>query len=361
MTLAQRLFFLIIICSLSGCGGDSNSSRDPNLNYLDIQDPEMGMRKISVPFPAGWTLDTNPDDKLVYLGPNNTDVYQTKSDDFWASNDPFKRRTAQMANKKTAPVVPLEQYLNEVFTPQMTQRGYKLQTSYPMPHVKEFWELFAAGMPQGLSRKHFEAIGVEWENSDGSKAFFILVQAQLQKPGMTMWFVTATEMYSSHSEYDNAKEALIYAAANTEVNPQWQIAKNNQLMKAIRKSNQFSNNMIKQSRIAHAERMNSILVRGKSSSSVAQINSDILDISHSGFIKRSSMVTAGQANSVNLAQGQTVINNSNTGEHYKVQSGMNHYWVNNEGKYFGTNNSNYDPRTDNSLNSQQWSRFEVAR
>ena len=58
---------------------------------------------------------------------------------------------------------------------------------------------------------------------------------------------------------------------------------------------------------------------------------------------------------------QSVISNVNTGEMYKVDAGYNNYWVNGDGKYFHTDNSNYDPRMDNSISNQQWERFEVVR
>ena len=371
MKLASQLLFFTLVCMLCGCGDlfdtesgsavQTDASGNSNLTYLDIEDPKMGMVMLSIPFPAGWQVDTNPNDQLIYTGPNDTLVYQTSSGKYFHSNDQFRRQSAQIGGVKLSPVIPLEQFLKQYFVPNMAQHGYQLINSYSMPKVIDFWDLYAAGMPQGLSRKQYNAIGAEWENSDGSKAFTILIQHQLQQPGQTLWEVTAGELYTSDSEYNTAKNDYVHAVLNTQVNAQWQIKKNNQLMAQIRQTNREGNQRLKQSQIAHMGRMNSILARGTTSSSVAKINSDILDINHSGYLKRSSMVSAGQANSVNMIGEQSVIRNNNTGEYYQVDSGAENYWVNNEGKYFSTDNSNYDPRTDNRINNQQWLRFDVVK
>jgi hypothetical protein len=91
-----------------------------------------------------------------------------------------------------------------------------------------------------------------------------------------------------------------------------------------------------------------------------KISSDILDISHAGYLKHSDMVSAGQAKTINTISGQSVITNPDTGELYKVDSGYKNYWVNADGKYFHTDNSLYDPRTDKQINNQQWERFDVV-
>ncbi len=107
--------------------------------------------------------------------------------------------------------------------------------------------------------------------------------------------------------------------------------------------------------------MNAILARGKSSSNIAKINSDILDINHAGYLKRDSMVSAGQAKTIDMLSGSSIITNPTTGEHYRVEAGANHYWVNNEGKFFNTENPLIDPRTDINISNQQWEKYEVVR
>ena len=86
--------------------------------------------------------------------------------------------------------------------------------------------------------------------------------------------------------------------------------------------------------------------------------SEISDISHAGYLKRSDINNAGHSKSVNMIGERTVIANHETNEHYNVQSGNKYYWVNNNGEYFGTDNSLYDPRIDNKINGSEWVKFE---
>lgn len=341
------------------------AARIDRSGYIDYVDPEMGMVQHSAPFPKGWQYDTNPNDQLLLTGPDGTRCFQTGSGQFLYSEDPFVRESAQMGGAQVAPFMPLDRYLNQQFAPYMAQRGYSLVNQFPIPALIDFMDLFAAGMPQGLSRRQFDALGAEWTHSDGSRAYTQLTQTLLtpqanQPQGYISWNVSALELYANPDRYEEHKDALIHGAIHTEINPQWQIAKNQQLLAQIRASRQYADEQMRQSQIQHIGRMNAILARAETSSSVARINSDILDISHAGYLKRSDMVSAGQARTINMIGEQSVIANPGTGERYKVDAGYKNYWVNAEGKYFHTDNSLYDPRTDNQISNQQWERFEVV-
>ncbi|MCH6256311.1 hypothetical protein MLD52_07110 [Puniceicoccaceae bacterium K14] len=330
-------------------------------NYIDYVDPKNGMVKFSAPFPKGWLYDKNPNDQLYLTGPNGTKVYQTSSPQFVYSDDPFARQSAQqMGGAQLAPLVPLDRFLQQQFSPYMQQRGFKLVKSYPLQEMVDVLEVFAAGMPQGLSRKQFDAMGAEWENTDGSQAFTLLTQTILLKEQFINWSVGAGELYASNSEYEKAKNDFIYGSVNTDFNPKWQIQANKELLANIMRDTQMWDERMRQSHIQHVGRMNAILARSESSSSIAKINSDILDISHAGYLKRDNMVSSGQANTVNSIGEYSVISNPNTGELYKVDAGSNNHWVNSQGVHFQTDNSNYDPRTDISISDQQWERFDVV-
>jgi hypothetical protein len=58
---------------------------------------------------------------------------------------------------------------------------------------------------------------------------------------------------------------------------------------------------------------------------------------------------------------RSLIANHETGEHYKVDAGSNYYWVGNDGRYFGTDDPLYDPRTDQRVNEIDWTKFVVER
>lgn len=331
------------------------------LVYLDYRDPKKRMVQYRSPFPGGWSFDQNPNDKLSLTGPNGVEVYQTESAWFFYSNDPFARESAQKLGRPVAPVMPLATYLQKQFAPYMEQRGFKITKQYPMPRIVDFWEIYASTMPQGLSRKQFDSIGVEWENRDGSRALTILLLWTAQNESYVTWNVSASELYAPKGAFENAKNAYVYGSINTEVNPAWQIAMNKDLIAQIMKNRKQVGELTRQSQIQHIGRMNAILARGQASAQVAKINSDILDISHAGYLKRSDMVSTGQSKSINGIGEHSVIGNANTGERYRVETGHSNYWVNGNGEYFSTDDSLYDPRRDRSISDQRWEQFEVIK
>lgn len=331
------------------------------LNLLEFMDRETGMVQYRAPFPSGWKVDQNPDDQLTVTGPGQTEVYQTSSGQFIYSDDPFARESATIAGGQVAQPIPVEQYLQQVYRPYMEQRGFKMSSSYPLPKIQDFWELFSAGMPQGLSRRSYQVLGADWETQNGTQACTVMVMNVLQNQPYTMWSVWVGELYAPGSVFETNKDAYLYASAETVVNPQWQITKNQPLIRQIQADRQIADERMRQSSIQHLNRMNSILARSESNSSIAKINSDILDISHSGYLKRSDMVSAGQSNTINMIGEHAIIGNPTTGERYQVDARPGNYWVNAQGEFFSTENRLYDPQADNSINQEQWTQFEVMR
>ena len=324
----------------------------------DYLDPKMGMVQRRVPLPSGWQLDTNPNDLVTLIGPRGILGYYKESGRFFDSPDPNMQQSARMSGTNVAPVKSVSAYLREEYAPYMQQSGYRLTDQFPMPQVQVFWERFGAAMPQGLSRKRYEALGASWTGGDGSKAFTILVLNVLQRPNMVTWHVGASEVYAAAEDFAHAQQTLIHVARKTEMNPQWQIAMNRQLIENIRRDGRIADERLRQSQVAHAQRMNSILARGESSRQIAKINSDILDSSHSSYLKRSDMVTAGDQRFTRMTHEQAIIKNDTTGEMYEVDAGYKRHWVSADGVHMGTDNLLYDPRTDRQVNQMNWSSFE---
>ncbi|WP_396636884.1 hypothetical protein [Maribacter sp. R77961] len=49
------------------------------------------------------------------------------------------------------------------------------------------------------------------------------------------------------------------------------------------------------------------------------------------------------------------------GRSYQVASGETEYWINSNGEYITSNNYNYDPNMDNSVNSQSWTKTTIQK
>ncbi len=338
-----------------------HTTQRQDLTFQDLYDKQNGMVKTQFPFPSGWRFAGKNTNNLFMVGPNNIEVYSGFVGHFVYSDDPFAVESARRAGGNVARPVKLEQFAREQHSQYLSQQGFSLITTYPLPKVNDVYELVSAGMPQGLSQRRSYSLGAEWEHQDGTRVYSILVQNVTQKGVLTVWGVQYSDMYSSSEDFDRAKADFRYAVENQELNPQYQIFKNNELLTNLKRNAEIWATRGAQAQAAHLSRMNAILARRESSSSIAKINSDILDINHAGYLKRSSMVGAGQAKTIDMVSETSIIANPTTGEHFRVEAGASHYWVNNEGKYFNTENSLIDPRTDINIRDQQWERYQVVR
>ncbi len=347
----------------SSAGVDDVSTSQPQreLTFQNLYDAQNGMVKTQFPFPNGWRFAGKNTNNLFMVGPNNIEVYSGFVGHFVYSDDPFAVESARRAGGNVAPPVKLEEFARQQHSQYLSQQGFSLITTYPLPKVNHVYELVSAGMPQGLSQRRSYSLGAEWERQDGTRVFSILVQNLTQNGVLTVWGVQYSDMYSSSKDFERAKADFRYAVENQEINPQYQIFKNNELLTNLRRNAQKWATRTAQAQAAHLSRMNAILARGKSSSSIAKINSDILDINHAGYLKRDSMVSAGQAKTIDMVGETSIIANPTTGEHYRVKAGANHYWVNNEGKFFNTENPLIDPRADINISHQQWEKYKVVR
>ncbi len=196
------------------------SAKRSELKFLEFMDPETRMVQYRTPYPSGWALDNNPNDQLVATGPGKTEVYQTSSGQFYYSDDPFARESAARAGGQVSRPISIEQYLQQVYRPYMEQRGFAFKNSFHLPKIQQFWELFSAGMPQGLSQRSYQVLGADWTTRNGTQACTVLVMNMLRQQTYVSWSVWVGELYAPDPVFEPSKAAYLYASANTELNPQ---------------------------------------------------------------------------------------------------------------------------------------------
>ncbi|PKA82556.1 hypothetical protein ATE92_0687 [Ulvibacter sp. MAR_2010_11] len=328
--------------------------------FHEIRDPNNGMIQARSPIPASWSVN-NPNDPVYIDGPNGLKIYKTETNQYAWSNDPFMQQSIQMSGKTLAAPLSTQQILQQYILPSAQSQGYSLIKSYPLPEVQGFWERFATGMPNTGNQRKIEALGSDWNTGTGTKAFIILLKMETISPQSMVWMLNTTEMEVNSDDFDEAKNAYLYATANTQINPQWVAYANGKLVGDIQRTESFWADASAKSAAAHRQRMQAIAAQGNAAKSIGDTYSDILDISHKGYLNRSNINSAGHTKTVNSITGTALIGNHETGEHYNVQSGNNHYWVSNDGLYIGTDNSLFDPRIDNRTNNKEWTKFAVEQ
>jgi len=331
------------------------------IKYQYVQDPKSGLIQYRSPLPSSWILHQEVNAPFFITGPDGIKVSNIPTETYFYSNDPFMLQTMQMSGKEIAPVYSLDQIIEQHIKPSAQAQGYLYLNKYPLPEVVSFWQKFSAGMLQTGSQLQIHVVGTEWKDDKGNHSLIINVQMVITKGQAITWILQTTELEAPASNFEEAKKAYLYGVGNTEINPQWQQYKNGELRGQIQRNDAFWAAKSQESAQAHQQRMAAIQARGNASRSIGQTYSEISDISHAGYLKRSDINSAGHSKSINMIGGHTVIGYPETGERYNVEAGSKYYWVNKNGEYFGTDNSLYDPRIDNRINGSEWMKFEIEQ
>jgi len=384
MGIFVRIFFgATVVLSLVACGSERNAAEGDSspktagelseqsattqqrdlpttvgekLKFNYVTDPDNGIVQLRSPIPESW--EVHGLEAPIYIsGPHDLRVYKTDVQQFAWSADPFMRESIRQMGQALAPPASLKEILDQQVKPGAQSQGYRFEGSYEVPGVVGFWYRVFAGMPQTNARRTVEALATEWEAEGGTKSLILLVRTTIESPQSMIWQLQTTELEVSAEHYETAKSAYLYALASTEINPEWQAAAGRALQSSIRQTKRYWDNASQISRQAHQQRMQAIAARGAAAQSTGKIYSDILDISHKGYLTRDNLNSAGQSRTIQGIQNTTVIDNHETGESYNVDGNNSYYWVNNKGVYIGTDNALFDPRSNAATRNEQWNRF----
>jgi len=332
------------------------------LKYNNVYDATNGMVVCQIPLPESWNYNANKNAEITIKAPNNVIVNKTEVQNYAYAKDAFALESLQLVsapNITISPVYSLQEILQNYIVPLAQSQGQTLINSYKLPSVLGFWNRFESGLLRTGSKKQYHVLGSDWKDAQGNKLFLVLVQLILDKGQFVNWTLQSTQLEAPEAYFDTAKKAFIHGLSNTQINMKWQQFTNNKLLRNIQNNQTYWANATRQSRVAHNQRMAVIQSRGDAIRKVGKIYSDVLDINHAGFLKRSNLNAATHAKTIDAIAGNATISNMATGESYKVEDGSEYYWVNANGEYFGTNNAFYDPRIDKKINNSEWTQFEI--
>ncbi|MHA7843886.1 MAG: hypothetical protein ACX93I_11235 [Winogradskyella sp.] len=323
-----------------------------NYQYFENFDPSVNMVSGRVTLPKGWKRLKN-DKQYQYEGPNDMKIGRIQMSNLYSYTEDYGMlQTYQMSGTPNQYPMSINQIVETFFMPYANENNLKFIGSFSLPKVAEkskaFLDLNFKSQPTQIET---ESAGLEWQDDKGRKYLTILRKTIYKTYNQLSWGFLNQHIESPASKYEDAKKIFINMTLSEQHNTDW-LYRKNQI--AAQKANQQFR--------AHQARMDAIKLNSSNSgfsSSVVNTYSDILDISHSGYLKRSNMTSHDQSRTVNMIGERNIISNHNTGEHYNVQAGSKYYWVNNNGKYFGTDNPNYDPRIDQRINQTEWSQFNI--
>lgn len=340
----------------------TNASRSAVGNRLEmkpIKDSESGQVMMHSPFPKSWKINPNPKAAIQVQAPNNVRIKKTETHQFAYAQDAFAQESIRKMGSQVAAPLSLDQILQQQIVPSAQSQGYQLTKKYDMPNYRNKLNVFMGQMFGMGSAVQISVMGTEWEHNNGQKSFIILTRNYRTDGKFVLWQLHTTEMEAPASAFEQGKQTWIYALENTQINQQWLQATNQKLMVQKQQTDAKNRQMMQQSQMAHQQRMANIRAQGQAALNTGKIYSDILDSSHSSYMGRSAVSSAGQSAYVNSVwERQTMTDNS--GNRYQVDGYDNNVWMNQNNQYIGTDNTNYNPNIDNAVNNQVWEQLQSA-
>ncbi|MDT0556316.1 hypothetical protein [Patiriisocius hiemis] len=311
-----------------------------NFKGHEIYDQKTGMLFGRVPFPQSWK---KTQDKLfAYKGPNNIKVSGIFGKQFFYGS-PY--------GGQNIPPMSLQQIINEFFMPTARQTNRTLTSTYELPKVAQKEKNYLTSLwTYAPMQKQVNTYALEWKDPNNIYYITVLSINDNKSQAGSYWTFSGQYLEAPKEHFNEAKKQFIYGLENSWYNPEYILAYNQSEMQKAG----FRNAM-------YQKRVSAIKQRTNTTKSVGEIYSEISDINHAGYLKRNNMNSHGHSKSISGINETVTIANHNTGEHYSVPMGNNHYWVANDGTYFGTNNSLYNPNSDQRVYEKEWSKFEIEQ
>ncbi|MBT8469601.1 MAG: hypothetical protein KJN97_12725 [Deltaproteobacteria bacterium] len=348
--LGSLLSTLLLLTPSSGCEKDADEAGRVMRPIVSPDFPEPIAR---VPLPAKWQLDTEhaPGEPSV-VGPNGIRGYDTPFKGFSFPLDALQRQVYRQTKQKKRRFRSMEKVIEQDFVPEATKRGTHLVRTYEIPELAKYDERYHSQLYEALpSRKRFLAVGTEWEDEQGEPSFILIRLKVSEGQGSQFWSYYSHRLEAPRSVYEKAKEDLLYAVLNTEHNLAF-IAANNQKEKA--KSEAFWRK--------HRRRMNANQRNFEAQQRAFKERSDATnDAIMKGWRDRNAASDRMHDKTIDSIRDEQNMRDPSTGQSYKVESGADQYWKNDQGEYIKSDDRFYNPNRDPNVNNQDWNEMEEQR
>ncbi len=218
----------------------------------------------------------------------------------------------------------------------MRNQGYELEGSSDAPKVALAAQPGMDGLySTGQRRNTCKANISTWRKGDQRMAL-VMHWSMMETPGMANWNYYFTRLDAPAARFDQEKTALLAANASLRYNPQY--------FAAYAQSEQQKAG---QSWAAHNQRMQANQAAFDAQQRTHRETWDAInDASMGSYRDRMNSMDHQQNATINGIRGEQDAINPYTGEAVKVQSGHGQYWMNNDGRYIGTDDVMYDPNLD---------------
>lgn len=341
--------WLLLFCA-SGCKKDGEEA---GRIMRPVMSPDFAEPIARVPLPAQWKLDTahKPGEPSV-VGPDGIRGYDVPFKAFSFPTSAAMRQVYRQTKQKKRRFRSIEKVIEQDFVPDATKQGKRLVRTYEIPELAKYDERYNSQLYEAIpSKKDFMAVATEWENQNGDPELVLIRLMVSEGAGVQYWGYFSHRLEASRSAFPKAKEDLVYAVLNTEHNRAF-IAQYNQKEKAKAEA----------SWRGHRRRMNANQRNFEARQrAVVDANNATNDAIMKGWKDRNAASDRIHDKTIDSIRDEQTMRDPNSGQTYKVESGSDQYWKNNQGEYIESNDRFYNPNRDPSINSQDWVEMEKQR
>ena len=326
--------------------GNANNATSDTIKYFDVKDSQTGMVMSSIPLPSTWKNQSQGD--YTYIGPNGIKIYKERASMYMFNNDQQMNNMSEQSGMPIQFPKSVEQVINESFLPYNNKINRKLVKKYPIPQLaswdKQFDNQLYKSMP---SQKTFTVMGLEWRDPDGKSFLTVLHHFVSYDNFGGYWGVIYTVLEAPENGFAKAKRQYINGLLNQKTNPQWIQASNQRDMQAAQQSN-----------ANHQANMANIKASGDRSTANHNARMAAMDQDMETWKSNQASDDRNHNRTIDNIRGNTNVTDPNTGKTYKVETGADQYWINDQGEYIKSDNSLYNPNQDQNINNKNWTEYE---
>jgi len=323
--------------------GGKNNKFWEKLEMRDIGDGKGGVAAV-IPMPSSWKYVNGG-----IAGPNGIKISDFPARSFMVSYDQSLQQVYSQSGQQMRQLPGFDQLVQEDFIPWGNSRGLQYVKSYEIPEVGKIDKWYSDQLYKAMpSRSDVTAYGIDFKTNDG-KPYFVLVHLNASTTqNMQNWYYFYSGLEADADHFEAAKKQYIFSLANTRYNLEPIAAYNKAEMQRIGQNWASFNQRMAQNQASFE------------ASQRAHVNKSnaINDAIMSGWKASNASSDKQQEQRIDGIYERTNVQNTATGQNYKVQEGSNQYWMNNNGEYIGTQLQGYNPNLDENMNGQKWEELQ---
>ncbi len=328
---------------ISEKGKEQSNSFWEKLVMIEISDGKGGVAA-TIPMLSSWKFINGG-----IAGPNGIKITDFRGGNYMVNYDQSMQQIYNQSGQQMRELPSIDQLIQEDFIPWANNRGLQFVKSYEIPEVGKIDKWYSDQLYKAMpSRSDVKAYGIDWKTNDG-KPYFVIVHVNASNTqNMQNWYYFYSGLEADPEYFETAKKQYIFSLANTRYNLEPIAAYNKAEMQRIGQNWAAFNQRMAQNQSTFEANQRAFVNKSDA------INDAIM----SGWKASNASSDKQQEQRIDGIYERTNVQNTETGQTYKVQEGSNQYWMNNNEEYIGTQLQGYNPNSDENMNEQKWQELQ---